>query len=246
MDDKKKVYTKADFDSYTAAVKREFEKTLYSQRERIAELRKSLSAAERKIAKYESQKELVYKAITTALKKADDIERVSLIKYNQEIAQLKSFHDKWVGYFNRIIEAYPLDEELVAASKVNGKIADILERAGDIEEQYADERERLKDSLDGEFFDDYEDDDELAASDAAAQDDYDEEDEFFEDDADDEEQENTVVSASEPPREEKKEKAVGDDYADRSPSGFSFAEALHPKDDLKDIMRELGIIMDEE
>ena len=36
-----------------------------------------------------------------------------------------------------------------------------------------------------------------------------------------------------------------DDYKDRSPAGFSFSEALHPKDDLKDIMRELGVIMDD-
>ena len=44
-------------------------------------------------------------------------------------------------------------------------------------------------------------------------------------------------------RKNKDEKA--DDYKDRSPAGFSFSEALHPKDDLKDIMRELGVIMDD-
>ena len=36
-----------------------------------------------------------------------------------------------------------------------------------------------------------------------------------------------------------------DEYTDRSPAGFSFAEALHPKEDLKDIMRELGVLMDD-
>ncbi len=35
------------------------------------------------------------------------------------------------------------------------------------------------------------------------------------------------------------------DYADRSPSGFSFEEALHPQQDLKDIMRDLGLLMDD-
>ena len=86
----------------------------------------------------------MYKAITAALKKADDIERVSLIKYNQEIAQLKSFHDKWIGYYNKIIEAYPLDDNLVAASKTSGKIAEVLDKAGDIEAQYETERQRTK------------------------------------------------------------------------------------------------------
>lgn len=204
MDEKKKVYSKAEFNNYAEAVRRECEQTLMRQRERIEELRKSLSAAEKRIAEYESQKEIVYKAITAALKKADDIERVSLIKYNQEIAQLKSFHDKWIGYYNKIIEAYPLDDNLVAASKTSGKIAEVLDKAGDIEAQYETERQRLMSSLQSE------NEDELVLETAAAT------------------PQNTE-----------------DEYTDRSPAGFSFAEALHPKEDLKDIMRELGVLMDD-
>ena len=199
----KKLYSKADFDEFTEAIKREYESTLMRQRERIDELKGSLAQAEKKIAEFESQKELLYKAITTALKKADDIERVSLIRYNQEIAQLKSFHDKWVGYFNRIVEKYPLTGELVEASKVNGRIAEVLKKSGDIEAQYESERNRLIQSVAGEAT----------------------------------EKETAAVI----------EKTVkSDDYADRSPAGFSFSEALHPKEDLMDIMRELGVIMDEE
>lgn len=203
----KKTYTKTDFDEYTAAVRREFEETLLKQRERIDELKAALDAAERKITEYEGQKELVYKAITAALKKADDIERVSLIRYNQEIAQLKSFHNKWMGYYDRIIEAYPLDEDLVATSRVNEKIAEVLDRSGDIEAQYGEEKERLSQSLDEERAQKERGEDVGAA----------------------------VAAVSE----------KSDDYKDRSPAGFSFSEALHPKDDLKDIMRELGVIMDD-
>lgn len=213
MDGKKKVYTKADFDAYAEAVKRELEQVLLRQRERIDELRAQLDAAEKKVAENESKKELVYKAITAALKKADDIERVTLIKYNQEIAQLKSFHNKWVGYFNRIMAQYPLDDELAAASRVNGRIAEVLGKTGDLDEQYRAERERLMQSV--------ADDDgaDVAAASAA-------------------------VGATTQPQA----KAQGegeDEYKDRSPSGFSISEALHPKDDLMDIMRELGVIMDE-
>lgn len=196
----KKKYSQADLDGYVEAARRECESTMLRQRERIDELKKSLADAENKIAQYESQKALVYKAITSALKKADDIERVSLIKYNQEIAQLKSFHEKWLSYYNQIIAAYPLDDELVEASKVNRKISEVLSRAGDIEGQYEKERERLQQSLDEE--DDGDEGQESAAAD--------------------------------------------DEYTDRSPAGFSFAEALHPKEDLKDIMRELGVLMDDD
>lgn len=205
--DRKKLYTKSDFDNYTEAVKKEYEQTLLKQRERIDELRVALAEAERKIAESENRKELVYRAITAALKKADDIERVSLIKYNQEIAQLKSFHDKWIGYYNKIIERYPLDDDLVAASKINGRIADVLGKSGDIESQYESERQRLMDSLREES--------EMGESSESVK--------------------HEIVASAD----------KNGDYADRSPAGFSISEALHPKEDLKDIMRELGIIMDE-
>lgn len=199
----KKAYTKAQFDAYAEAVKHEYESTILRQRERIDELRASLAQAEKKIAESDGKKDLIYKAITAALKKADDIERISLIRYNQEIAQLKSFHDKWVGYFNRIVEKYPLDNVLVEAGKVNGKIADVLKKAGDIQAQYESERSRLIESVEGES-----------------------------------EEKETAAAIERVVKQ--------DEYNDRSPAGFSFAEALHPKDDLKDIMRELGVLMDDE
>ena len=36
-------------------------------------------------------------------------------------------------------------------------------------------------------------------------------------------------------------KAPPQDYSDRSESGFSFEEALHPTENLEDIMRDLGL-----
>ena len=199
MDDKKKIYTKADFEAYTEAVKNEFSSTILRQRERIDELKSALDEAEKKVEELEKQKALTYRAITAALKKADEIERVSLIKYNQEIAQLKSFHSKWVGYFNKIIAQYPLDDQLVAAGKVNARIAEVLGSTDDLSAQYEREKNRLIESVN--------DDDDSVAADA---------------------------------------QKFRDEYsADRSPAGFSFQEALHPKDDLKDIMRELGVIIDE-
>ena len=237
MDGKKK-YTKADLDRFSEAVKRECESTLIKQRERIEALREELAAAEKKIAKYESQKELIYKAITAAVRKADDIERVSMIKYNQEIAQLKSFHSKWVGYYNKIIEKYPLCDDLVAASRVNERIAEVLDRAGDIDAQYESERDRLRESIASE-----EEVQELKPTEEKREpieSSFEGEDEADTEIVHDSETEHSDITADELVAAEQT------DYADRSPAGFSFSEALHPKEDLKDIMRELGIIMDEE
>ena len=36
-----------------------------------------------------------------------------------------------------------------------------------------------------------------------------------------------------------------DGYSDRSESGFSFEEALNPKEDLSEIMKELGLFSDD-
>ncbi len=202
MDEKKRIYTKTDFDRFSEELKAKYESVLAGQRARIDELKADLEKAEKTISDYAGQKDLIYKAITTALKKADEIERVSLLRYNQEIAQLKSFHDKWIGYYNKIIEAYPLDDDLIETSRVNGKIAAVLDKAGDIDAQYEKARGELKASVDS-------DDENTRAAIAAAKD-------------------------------ERK-----DEYTDRSPAGFSFAEALHPKEDLKDIMKELGVLMDD-
>ena len=206
MDGKKKIYTKADFEMFSQEVKKQYESVLVAQRERIDELKAQLADAEKKIGDYEGQKGLIFNAITAAIKKADEMERVSLLRYNQEIAQLKSFHDKWMGYYNKIIEAYPLDEQLIETSRVNGKIASVLEKAGDVDKQYEKELAALKKSVEH-------DDEKVSAAVAAAKD---------------------------------ERKKVDEDYADRSPAGFSFTEALHPKDDLKDIMRELGVLMDDD
>ncbi len=202
MDGKKRIYTKSDFDRFSQELKEKYESVLASQRERIDELKADLEKAEKTISDYAGQKDLIYKAITSALKKADEIERVSLLRYNQEIAQLKSFHDKWMGYYNKIIEAYPLDDDLIETSRVNGKIAAVLDKAGDIDAQYEKAHGALRSSVDN-------DDEDVSAAIAAA-------------------------------KEERK-----DEYTDRSPAGFSFAEALHPKEDLKDIMKELGVLMDD-
>lgn len=200
----KKYYTQEELDACLQRARAEYDSALMQKRERIDELKTELAEAEKKIADFNGQRELIYKAITVAIKKAEDIERVSLIRYNQEIAQLKSFHDKWVGYYNRIIEKYPLTDELIAASKINGRIAEVLSKTGDIDAQYESERARLSDSI-------------KAENDSA-------------------EPDTVAVAAA----------AVKDDYKDRSPAGFSISEALHPKDDLKDIMRELGIIIDDQ
>ena len=149
----KKGYAPKEVDAYIAAVKREYESTILKQRDRIKEMLREKEAADKELAAHREKSSQIGKAIVSAVAKAAEIERLSRIKYSQEIARLKAFHEKWTKYYDKILDEYPLDARLAAAEK------------------------------------------------------------------------------------ERPTK----DYADRSPSGFSFEEALNPTEDLESILKDLGL-----
>lgn len=179
----KKNYTSKEVGEFVALIKSNYEGTIADLREQLVEANEALEEANAEIDRLKSQKALISRAITEALTKADDIERVSMIKYNREISQLKAFHDKWQDYYNKIIAQYPLDDELVKTSELNEKISNILAATDEIEARVEQETKRLQES----------------------------------------------VATDDEPHE----------------SGFSFSEALNPKDDLKKIMADLGIVIDD-
>lgn len=263
----KKGYSAAEVDAYIANLKNEYEEALSKQKERIFELKQSLQNAESAVKAYKEKSGLVTKAIYNAVAKAEEIERLSQIKYDQEIKQLKAFHDKWIGYYNRIMDNYPLDEELLAASKFNSKMKAILDSAeradggieekppvDKLEENYAKETERLKDKRIGYI---------NVRTNGA--DDGDEEN-LLREMLPDGDMDSPIVSGNFDPierinryfaseksrKKDRAEKTEDSDaptddiyYADRSESGFSFEEALNPKEDLSEIMKELGLFSDD-
>lgn len=180
----KKNYTSKEVGEFVSLIKSNYEGTIADLREQLFEAHESLEEANAEVERLKSQKALISRAITEALAKADDIERVSMIKYNREISQLKAFHDKWQSYYNKIIEKYPLDDELVKTSALNEKISTILSNTDEIDARVEQETKRLRES---------------------------------------------VATEDEQPAQ----------------GGFSFSEALNPKDDLKKIMADLGIIIDD-
>lgn len=183
----KKVYTSADVQRFLDEVKKGYEDTLFAQRERIDSLKAQCDELEKENRRLTAGQNAIARSITKAVEKADEIQRITLIKYNQEIAALKSFHDKWQSYYTKIIEKYPLDDDLVAASRVNSKISAVLDDSGALEEQFERESQRLRGA---------------------------------------EETASAIDS--------------------KSSSGFSFEEALHPKEKLEDILKELGVVYDED
>lgn len=235
----KKGYAPKEVDAYIAAVKREYENTVVKQRDRIAELLAQKEENEKELATHREKSSQIGKAIVSAVAKAEEIERLSRLKYNQEIERLKAFHDKWTQYYDRILDAYPLDDRLAAAGEFNRRMEKILSRVDD--ENAATAREVAQETpvssappqrqasvssaqrkasaapfapmeKIGRYFD----------AQKAQQSDV----------------QQTSAQTREPPVAAAKAQKQ---YTDRSPSGFSFEEALNPTEDLESILKDLGL-----
>ena len=214
FDIKKKGYAVEQVDSYL----KELENTSKAKDERISDLTLQVDSLKEELSKLQSKRELIVKAIYSALNKAEQIEQLTNAKYNAEMARLKAFHEKWTAYYNRLLEKYPIDDDIIAISRFNREMSETL---GAPIKQHEAEQKRLSGLQDKEFnplesIKEY-----LAADDLAA------------------------TQASSRSNSYKTGIAVlNPALAGASDSGFSFEEALNPTDDLKDIMKDLGIMED--
>ncbi|MDR2201652.1 MAG: hypothetical protein LBP26_02645 [Clostridiales bacterium] len=260
----KRGYSPAEVDEYIRSLRADYERTLAAQKERIFEQKAALDKAEKTIAAYKEKSGLVTKAIYNAVAKAEEIERLSVIKYGQEIARLKAFHEKWMSYYNKMLEKYLSDDDLAAAAEFNRRMQSVLDRSDPasspnsgggaasadaaLRRAFASETERLKEKQIGYIkvrADSVPDGgadplkDMLPGADLNSP--------IVTGDFDPIERINRYFS-SDAAKKSKREHAAAldpDEYADRSDSGFSFEEALNPKEDLAQIMRDLGLLLEE-
>lgn len=249
----KKGYSPAQVDEYLAAIKREYENTISRQRDRITEMLAEKEKSDQELAAYREKSNQIGKAIVSAVAKAEEIERLSRIKYNQEIMRLKAFHEKWTKYYNKILDEYPLDERLAAAGEFNRRMDAILTRVGG------------EDAAATGHADAHGKEDGVRIGYINVQADGKTDDADMRDLLPDADPQSPVLTGNFDPMERigkyfaaEKEKQAADqkavrpvfakrpenkrnDYADRSPSGFSFEEALNPTEDLESILKDLGL-----
>ena len=258
----KKGYSPKEVEEYIAAVKREYEATIVKQRDRIKSLLEDKEKSERELAAYRAKTSQISKAIMNAVAKAEEIDRLSKLKYSQEITRLKAFHEKWTKYYEKIMDEYPLDSRLAAVGEFNRRMDKILARVGVADETAAAKPGTKSDGVRIGYISVNADE---PANDTAMSDllpgadlsspvltgDFDPMErigKYFAAEKEKQEKENrekalktksvnvkpaaeTAASVSAPQK----------DYADRSPSGFSFEEALNPTEDLEDILKDLGL-----
>lgn len=272
-------YDKKEVDSYIKQLTASYEDAAALSKERIFELKKELVTMEGKLKDYRDKADYVSKAIVSAVAKADDIERLTQIKYRQEMEQLKAFHDRWLSYYNRLLKKYPLTGDAEEIKRFNAEMSKILNRKGDTVIQYNKEKERLEETQIGYVSvkatgGDSASDEEIlkqmlpdADSDMLASSDFDPVGRirnFLSKEADPRPAQKPAVKREKKPQPPKSAPAptpaapvsdyfsenaatfdITGDYADRSDSGFSFEEALNPKEDLSDIMKDLGLLLDD-
>jgi len=113
---------------------------------RIEELKAEINKLNKQLDAEKQKRDLINKAIYNAVAKADQIEKLSRQKYEQDMAHLKAFHEKWTSYYNRILEKYPINDELIQMAAFNRRMNDILngKEAQPIESYLQAEAERVK------------------------------------------------------------------------------------------------------
>lgn len=256
----KKGYSPAEVDEYIAAVKREYESTIVKQRDRIQSMLEEKEAADKELKAYREKSSQISKAIVSAVAKAEEIERLSHLKYSQEITRLKAFHEKWTKYYDKILDEYPLDSRLAAVGEFNRRMDKILSNVGYEDDSAATAKQGGQDDVRIGYIsvkaDEPEHDttinDLLPGADPSSPvitgnfDPMERIGKYFAAEKEKQEKERAAkertaavnaVAATVARSEQPEQK----DYADRSPSGFSFEEALNPTEDLEDILKDLGL-----
>ncbi|HEY8423135.1 MAG TPA: hypothetical protein VIL23_00015, partial [Clostridia bacterium] len=122
----KKSLSPEEVRQYIELLKRNYEKSLSEQKDRIFELREQIKDLEAKLEAYRSRSRQINQALLAAVAKAEELEQAARIKYDMEIKELKIFHAKWLSYYKKIIEKYPIDDELIKIAKFNKNMSEAL------------------------------------------------------------------------------------------------------------------------
>jgi len=224
----KKGYDMKEVDSYVKSM----DTTILTQKERILEQDKVVADLEIELESYRKKQELIAKSIMNAIQKAEQIENMTRQKYQSDLEHLRAFHDRWLGYYNKLMQKYPLTGELDALGQFNQTTNNILmgdsdvnDKVKDIEEHFKREEARVSaiklHGSEEKEFNPEESIRKLLRRQVA-------------------EDEQKKIRLKELKREEKTF-APKDSVKDMGDGGFSYEECLNPKQELSDILRDLGL-----
>ena len=129
-------YDPEEVEQYFKRVRETYDETLLSQRDRIFELKNAHPKANPAPGENEKKKQQKERAKEPALPKAEEKKTPPRRKVAKELAALRKFHRRWVTYYARLLEKYPMDDELAHAGDINEEIDRLI---GESDEVPADE-----------------------------------------------------------------------------------------------------------
>ena len=205
---------------------------------RIQELASEVERLNGIIDEQNKKKEMINEALCAAVDRAKQIDEQSEARYRSEMQRLKVFHEKWSEHYKKLVEAYPLDDEMIALGKFTREMSEALSEP---QQQFEEESARLSQKKRLGYIE----------IEADGDDDEEQEDEF---DPAANIREFLASQPQESPKKVRRKKAkksksyrtgiakVSPALSRPSESGFDFEEALNPTEDLADIMKDLGLL----
>ena len=123
---KQKVFTKEQVVSAMSRIKTENEGAVAAEKDKIFALLEENAELKQQNAALLRRDKLISDALVAAVEKAKEIESAAKRKCDLEIKRLRLFQAKWQQYFARVMEQYPVDENLQKMQEFTQKVGEIL------------------------------------------------------------------------------------------------------------------------
>ncbi|MCL1945485.1 MAG: DivIVA domain-containing protein [Firmicutes bacterium] len=95
---------------------------LETAKQEIQDLKRQLAVSQHSLLRYKQNNDNYQKSVLSAVGKAEEIEQLTLTKYQMELKQLRAFHNKWLSYYDKIISVYPVDSVLKKMEEFNSRM----------------------------------------------------------------------------------------------------------------------------
>ena len=128
---KQKVFTKEQVVSAMSRIKTENEGAVAAEKDKIFALLEENAELKQQNAALLRRDKLISDALVAAVEKAKEIEIAAKRKCDLEIKRLRLFQAKWGQYFARVMERYPVDENLQKIQEFTRKVDEILGNESD-------------------------------------------------------------------------------------------------------------------
>lgn len=122
----KRKYKRAEVEEIIARIKTEYDEIIVELKEKANKLSAENRVLSVKVKEYERENELISSSIKSAQKKAAEIAESAEKRYLLEVAELKTFVERFKAYFSYLTEKYPHYEKVADAKTDFERIAKIL------------------------------------------------------------------------------------------------------------------------